>query len=589
MSVVEPRRIVVRPSSSAVHAAALARGYTPLQASIIARRLPDSMAESFENVVRPSLRQLDPPDLLPDIDIAARRIAQAVICQEPILICVDHDADGLSSLMVIYGALADVMRVDPARIHCYSSHRMREGYGVSDGVVDRILADGHATGVMVTADQGSQDEPRIARLAAAGIQTVVTDHHGIDGAGPPSAVACVNPCRDDSQFPDKCIAGCHVAWLVMAHVRRELIRCGHLTENAPKLGFLLPFVALGTTADCVSFARSRNNRLIVQHGLHLINTRPDPCWAAMSQVRGVTGPITSETLGWSFGPMVNAGGRLDDALPGFYLFRAGTLDEALVYAEKLHASNNERRSIEGKMRDVALDEAVRQVAAGARGVCVWLEEGHSGIHGVVASRLTAAVGRPAMCISPKQGEHGVVTASARGVPGFHVRDAFAWIDTQAPGILLKYGGHEGAGGLTSLEEHIPRIQALWAQVALEQGVEVGPQIQTDGSLPGPPSLSTLAELAVLEPYGREFDAPVFSQDATLVSHRRVGEEGKHLQVQLQINGETIKGIWFSPGDIGWSPRPGDQVRVVFTLSANTYRGRTSCEVQVQHMEQAGPV
>lgn len=586
MSAFEAMRVVERPVAESVRRAALDRGYTQLQASVVARRLPDDMADSFEQVVRPSLSSLDPPDLLPDIEIASRRIAQAVICEEDVIIVVDHDCDGISSLMVIYGALIDAMGVDPARIHCYSSHRLNEGYGVSDGVVDRILADGHSQGLLITADQGSADEPRIARLAAAGIQTVVTDHHGIDGAGPPSALACVNPCRADSEFPDKFVAGCHVAWLVMAQTRRALIQCGHLTSNAPKLGFLLPFSALGTTADCVSFARSRNNRLIVQHGLHLINTRPDPCWQALAKVKGISGPVTSETLGWIWGPSINAGGRLDDAMPGFYLFRSSTLDEAMVYAEKLHAANIERRGIEQKMRDVALMEAEKQVKAGARGISVWMKDGHSGIHGVVASRLASATGRPALCISPKQGEKGIVTASARACPGFHVRNAFAWIDAEAPGMLKAWGGHEGAGGMRADESDIERLQQLWNQAAMNQVLEVGPQLLTDGPLPGPPTLSTLAELAVLEPYGREFDAPVFAQEAWLISHRRVGEDGKHLQVELQINGESIKGIWFSAGELAWKPMPGDCVTVVFTLSDNTYKGRTTVQALIQHMDRA---
>lgn len=583
VSVAEQVRVEERTHSQQVFDAAIGHGYSELQANIIARRLPEQFASDLQRYVRPEMRDLDPPDLLPDIERAVQRIGQAVICGEPIALAVDHDADGVTSAVVIYGALVDAMGVDPAQIHCYSSHRLREGYGLSDALVDRMLADGFNRGLVITADQGSADEPRIARLREAGIETVVTDHHGIEGAGPPSAVACVNSCREDSHFPDKFIAGCHVAWLVMAQLRRRLVECGHLAASAPKLGFLLPFVALGTTADCVSFARSRNNRLIVQRGLHLINTQPDPCWQALAQVKGVSGPVTAETMGFMYGPMVNAGGRLDDALPGFKMFRAATVDEAIQYAQLLNKANESRKGIEREMRVEAALQAADQVQAGADGICVWMSGGHSGVHGIVASRLTQTFGRPVLCLSPKQGEPGVVTGSARSVPGFNVREAFVAIDAQAPGLLLKFGGHEGAGGLTLSEADIPKLQELWAAVAGSAGVTFGPRVITDGPLPAAPSLELLSQLSVLEPYGREFDAPVFSQRGKLISIRRVGEDGKHMQVQLEILGRTVKGIWFSVPDLDWEPAGGMAVQAVFTLDANTFRGKTTVQLMIQHM------
>lgn len=580
----ERMRIVQREPAEAVLQAALRHGYTPLQASVIARRLPEACADDIQRYVRPEIRDLDSPDLLPDIEPAAVRIARAVICEEPLILCVDHDADGVTSLAVLYGALVDAMGVDPANVHCYSSHRLREGYGISDGVVDRIIGDGHSSGVLISADQGSGDEARVARLRVAGIETVVTDHHGIEGTGPASAVACVNPCREDSLFPDKFIAGCHVAWLVMAQVRRKLIECGHLPETTPKLGFLLPFVALGTCADCVSFARSRNNRLIVQRGLHLINTQPDPCWEALANVKSISGPITTESLGYLVAPIINAGGRLDDALPGFKLLRAPTLEEALQYAELLNQANESRKAIEREMRDTAQTEARRQVEAGGRGLCIWMPGGHSGVHGIVASRITEAYGRPTLCLSPKLGEPGIVTGSARSVPGFDVREAFAAIDAQAPGMLLKWGGHQGAGGLTLKEEDIERMRGLWDAAVAASDARIGPEVLTDGPLPSPPRLELLSELAALAPYGREFDAPVFDQEVWLTSCRRVGEGGKHLQLSLDVNGEVVKGIWFSVPDLDWDPVPGDLLRAVFTLDANTFRGTTTVQLIVRHAE-----
>lgn len=586
MTAVENMRVNVRPRNDKVHNAAILAGYSPLQASIIAGRLEEHCAADIQRYVRPTLRDLDPPDLLPDIDVAGKRIAKAVILNEPILICVDHDADGISSAAVVYGALVDAFGVDPTLVHPYSSHRLNEGYGISDGLVDRMLADGHRSGLLISADQGSGDELRIARLKSAGIDSVVTDHHGIEGKGPESAVACVNPCRSDSVFPDRFIAGCHVAWLVMAHVRRLLVSCGHLPDEAPKLGFLLGAVALGTTADCVSFARSRNNRLIVQRGLHLMNTAPDPCWTALSEAKGLCGPITSETLGWIFGPAVNSGGRLDDAIPGFKLMRSVTVAEATRYAELLFSANEKRKSIEQGMREQATLAAESQVGFGRKGLCIWMDDGHSGIHGITAGRIAQQYGRPTLCLSPKRGEPGVATGSARTIPGFNVRQAFLTIAERAPGMLIKHGGHEGAGGLTLLTTDIARIESLWDAAVSEQGVHVGPVLETDGALPAPPSLALLTEINALAPYGREFDSPVFSQRVRLLTARRVGDEGKHLSVQLDVGGVPTKGIWFSFPEQFAAVQPGSLVDAVFTLESNTYRGNTTVQLMLKHMIEA---
>jgi len=576
--------IKIRPRSAVVEEAAQSLEYTPLQSRIISGRLAEQQAVSLQRQIRPQMSELDGPDSLPDIGKAVERLTRAVVDRQPILVCTDHDADGVSGHCVVRTALMDNFAHPPELTHSFISHRMKEGYGISEGVVDRILAAGHDRGVLLSVDQGSSDEPRIARLADAGIDTVVTDHHGVEGSGPPSAYACVNPVREDSRFPDKFVAGCHVAWLTMAAVRRELIRIGRLPDDTPHLHDTLPFVALGTTADCVSFSRSRNNRLIVQRGLHRINHRPDPCWQALREIRKLDGPMTSSTLGFLAGPMVNAQGRVDEAMVGVRFLLSVSLAEARKYAGLLNAANEERKEIQEAMRLLAMDEASRQVARGAAGLAVWLEAGHSGVHGVVASRLVEAFGRPTMCISPKQGKPGIVTASARAVPGFHVRNAFAFIDESYPGALLAWGGHEGAGGLTAREADIPAIQALWDQAVIDSGVDVGPVLMTDGPLPGPPDFAMITEIECLQPYGREFDAPVFSQEMKLVEARPVGQGNKHVKLTVELAGRLIDGIWFNVPSIPWSIEPGMRVRGVFELDTNTFRGETKLQLLIRHIE-----
>lgn len=574
--------IRVRPRSVAVERTALEHGYTPLQAQILAGRLADHQAGHLQRQIRPQITDLDPPDQLPDIDKAAERIARAVIKREPILVCTDHDCDGVSSHQIMRGALMDYFGHPAELTHSFISHRMKEGYGISEGVVSRIAAADHRDSLLVSADQGSSDEPRIAKLKTLGIETIVTDHHGVEGRGPPSAYAVVNPCRDDSVFPDKFIAGCHVAWLTMAATRRELIRKGHLSAECPHLSEFFATLALGTTADCVSFSRSRNNRLLVQKGLYQINSNPSPAWQAWREVYGKDEPFTTQTLGFFCGPQVNARGRLDEAMLGVKFLRSSTLEQARRMVAQLKEANEERKAIERELKEEAMEIARGQIVRGAQGLAIWLKEGMAGVHGIVASRLTEAFGRPTLCISPKLGHPGLVSASARTIPGFHVRDAFAWIDVQAPGMLIAWGGHEGAGGLTLREDDIPTLQALWNQAVEEHGIEVGPYVLTDGPLPRAPDFTLLTELAALEPYGREFDTPRFAQDARLISAAAVGE-GKHLKLMLDLIGRQVAGIWFNTPALSWVPEPGLPVRAAFELGTNTYRGTTTLQAQVSHL------
>lgn len=571
-----------RPRSVHVEAAASALGYTPLQAQLLAGRLADHQAAHLQRQVRPQMADLDPPDALPDIDKAAARIADAVVHGEPIIPVSDHDCDGVTAHHVMRGALIDHFGHPSDRVHSFISHRMKEGYGVSEGVVTRIAAAGHREGVLISADCGSSDESRIAHLRALGIDTVVTDHHGIEGAGPPSAYAVVNPCREDSSFPDRYIAGCHVAWLTMAATRRELIRRGHLSAEAPHLQEFFPTLALGTTADCVSFARSRNNRLIVQRGLYEINHRPPPAWQAWRELHGKDEPFTSQTLGFFCGPQVNARGRLDEAMLGVKFLRSGSLEQARAMVRQLQEANEERKVIERELKDVALHLAAAQVANGAQGLAIWLKDGASSVHGIVASRLVEAYGRPTLCISPKFGQPGMVTASARSIPGFHVRDAFAWIDAQMPGLLANWGGHEGAGGLGLSEQDVPILQALWDQAVVNAGLELGPYVLTDGALPRAPDMALLTEISTLEPFGREFEPPLFAQGATLVDAKPVGE-GKHLKLTLDVLGRTLPAIWFNVPTLDWRPEYGMPVEAVFQLDTNTFRGETKLQAVVRHI------
>ena len=581
----EPVRIVDRQVSASVRGAALAAGYSPLQARVIAGRLGDENAQNLAALLRPKLGGLTPPDSLPDIDKAADAVAKAIVDGTPLIPISDFDCDGASGHAVLRIALRDYFGVPERQIHSYIGHRLREGYGVTESLSDRIIGQGPSPALAITVDHGSTDHDRIAKLRTNGILTVVTDHHGVPDTGPPpEAVACVNPVRSDSQFPDPFIAGVHVTWLVCCAVRQRLIDIGHLPRNAPKLGALLDLVALGTMADCVDLARSPNNRMVLSRGLELMNA-PDarPAWRALYEVTRCSGTITASTIGFQFGPAVNAGGRLDCALGSVDLLMSRDDLEALRMARVLVEQNAQRKIVQAQMLRRAIPMAERELDAGRLAITVLDPEGHPGVHGICAARLVEAFGCPVAYFSPKQ-DSGYVTASLRTVPGFHVRDALKEIASIYPADFVAWGGHAGAGGVTLKREAVSRFALCLSDIAARvlSGRARGPEIFTDGELLEAPSLDVCGEIAALEPFGRQWESPVF-RGAGRVRQLQVMGDGTHLRLGLEIDNRLFEAVWFGAIRDGKCPvEAGQRIKCAYELEANSFRSRTRLQLRIRH-------
>lgn len=586
-------RILQREQHPDVHQAAVEAGYSPLQARILAGRLKGWVGDSIRDHVSPSLSQLDPPDLLPDIATAAARIARAIIEGEHLISASDHDCDGSNSNSIIYTALTDFFNVPKERVHVFLSHRLKEGYGISDTLTDRMLeqlASIPRPAVLVTSDQGSTDEARFKRIKAEGIDIIVTDHHGVPESGPPpSALACVNPNRADSQFPDRAIAGCHVAWLTMCAVRRVLIACQYLPNNAPSLAPLLCWASLGTSADCVSMATSRNNRAILRYGMWLMNNRPRECWKSLAVVSGINGQIKDMDLSHLFGPRINASGRIDDAKISLQFLVEQDPLLSIEMAQQLNTLNTERKQIQKQLVTEGLDSADEQANAGEPAIVVFYPEGHTGVHGITASRYVEAFGRPVVCFSPKHGQPDIISGSFRSIPGVHIRQALQWVSTAHPDLLLTWGGHEGAAGATIRAPDLEAFtDAFRAAVALQKDpATMGPLIYSDGPLEGPPTLDDIADIEAIGPYGRDFDPPSFDGRFNVSEVRAVGD-GRHLKLVLADDaGQAYQAIWFGARESSEEPMPlrlGQRITVIYQIKENTFRGRTTIDLQIRHVE-----
>lgn len=579
-------KIKTRTPDPAREQAAIDQGLHPLLARILASRPHPDNTELLE-MLAPKLSCLESPLNMADMQVASSRLATAIINREVIGIETDHDCDGQTSHAVLFYNLIHKFNHPQDLLRSYIGHRLTEGYGLSSKVAERILGDQPRPTLVITADNGSADEPRIAQLAAAGIDVIVTDHHQLPIAGPPkSAIACLNPTRTDCNYSDPYIAGCMVAWLLMAATRMELIKRGFLSESAPKLTDSLDFVAVGTVADCVSMARSQNNRAIVTYGLKLINSGIKPCWRAIKPL--VKGQISAEDLGFKVGPLLNSDGRLASAFGSVSFLLAEDEVTAQQWVAYLQEQNTVRKSIQGSVTAQGMLQAAQQTQDGLFGLCIFLPDGHAGVHGISASRIKDSFGRPTVFLAPKVGEEQVLTGSIRGIEGFHVGNAIQWIIKRQPGLLIAGGGHAGAGGVTVAREDYAQFAKLFEQAVREQLVSsaLGPVIWTDGELPIESlSVEMLAYLTKLEPFGREFEAPVFQLRGVLNNLRVIGD-GTHARVELMLGQKCVSGVWFGfrqHADVPLPVQVGDQVDCVFALQANDFGGVKRCELQVKYM------
>lgn len=409
----EPK-VVRRKINQEVKKEAISLGSSDLQANIIAsRKIPKNT--TVNGIINPSLSHIPDYSLLLDIDKAADKISDAIIGGETIGLLCDFDVDGISSTAVLSKSLVDFFNVHPVKIKYFISNRMTEGYGFSDKVLDRVLNidKNDIPTLLITADQGSADGDRvksyIEEMKSRDIDAsvIVTDHHEIPSSGgPKSAYAFVNPQQKGDKFPDKTICGCTVALLVMVATRVALINKNYLDDDAPKLSQLLAYSTAATIADCVSMA-SETNRAIVKYGLHEINQEKIPAWKIMKQaiIKNENQPVLADTIAFGLGPRINACSRTGgDGLNGVRFYLSETDISAQRYLNLLDYNNEERKIIEKKLVDESIIKASDMVLQGKKSLVIFLQNGHHGIHGIVASRIVEKFGRPTICLSPKSTE-----------------------------------------------------------------------------------------------------------------------------------------------------------------------------------------
>ncbi len=510
-----------------------------------------------------SLKGLLPPDTLKDISDAADIVCTAIEAEAAILVIGDFDADGATSCALLVSALR---AMGAGSVNYLVPDRFRFGYGLSPEIVQ--VAAEFGPELLITVDNGIASIEGVALANSLGIEVIITDHH-LPGRELPAAAAIVNPNQPGCSFASKNLAGVGVAFYLLSAVRSELrTRDWFSDRSEPNLADWLDLVALGTVADVVQL--DQNNRRLVQEGLRRIRAgRARPGLNALIEIAGLDRSVlVTRDLAFSVAPRLNAAGRLQDMSLGIECLMASD-DRALELADQLDALNRERQEIEANMRDQAMELLKELSLEGkkAAGLCIYRDNWHEGVVGIIASRIKERAFRPVIAFAPVAG--GELKGSGRSVAGFHLRDALDAIATKHPGLLLRFGGHAMAAGLSLKETDFERFsRAFDAEVTGTLGdANLEQVVTTDGALDEVIELQTARLLESAAPWGQGLPEPEFDDDFEVLEQRLVG--GRHLKLLLQpAQGLPVDAICFNhPGLL-----ESRHIHCAYRIEVNRFRG-----------------
>lgn len=527
------------------------------------------------------LKQLHRPELLQNIEQALTVLCDCYQRQGRIMVVGDFDADGATSTALAVGALR---AFGYKAVDYLIPDRFTQGYGLSLAVAENVIAQG--ADLVLTVDNGISSFDGIARLKAEGIQVVVTDHH-LPADSLPDADAMVNPNLSDCRFPSKSLAGVGVIFYVMAALRTRLQKLGLLAENAPNLTESLDLVALGTVADVVPL--DHNNRILVHQGLGRINVglcRPG-IKALIEVAKREIGTLRTADLGFAIAPRLNAAGRLENMSLGVELLLCQEMSLARTLALELDNLNQMRKEFEQEMKTEALAICAKlpdlNDSDKAAGIVLYQPDWHQGVIGILASRIKDQFHRPVIAFAQENEESALIKGSARSISGLHIRDLLERINIRYPNLLIKFGGHAMAAGLTIEQASLERFRQAFNEVIEETADSSSLQgvIYTDGELGAQDfNLQTAELLAQAGPWGQNFPEPSFEGEFQILQQRLLA--GKHLKLLVQnAHGMMLDAIWFNV-DLRYFPDFSiKNARLVYRLDINEYRGNRNIQLQIE--------
>lgn len=556
-----------RPTHPTIANQLSAAGLHPLLAHLFAARQLTDIQQTNSR-----WNALLSPYSLHDIKKGTQLLADAIEEQWRIVIVADYDCDGATACAIGMRALTEM----GADVDFFVPNRFETGYGLSPEVIELLIQ--HPNGkpdLIVTVDNGIASVEGVALANQLGIQVLITDHH-LPGDSLPQAAAIINPSHPNCSFPSKHLAGVGVIFYLMLALRAELRERGAFgLEDQPRLDQLADILALGTVADVVKL--DTNNRLLVAQGLKQIRQgKAHPGIQALFTVAGRQAEQANAfDLGFAIGPRVNAAGRLDDMSIGIRCLCTDDPLEAMELAQELDKINQTRRQIETHMHQSAL-ESVNQLMQldPQASICVYQEDWHQGVVGLVASRLKERYWRPTIAFASS--DSGELKGSGRSIPDVHLRDVLDLVSKQYPGLILKFGGHAMAAGLTIAAHALDQFTHAFNQavIAFTGKDHFDPVIEHDGSLSINFMDVTTADLLAQQVWGAGFPAPTFVDEFKVV-HQRVLKD-KHLKLRVEREGQIFDAIWFNQNE------PLDEnIQIAYRLDINHWNGQSQVQLMVE--------
>lgn len=555
-------RIVQRTVPAEAQQLLQTAGVTPLMARLLAARGIAEVAQLSAN-----LANLLPPHTLTNNQAMAKLLADAIAANKKLLVIGDYDADGATATAVAvkglrkFGAIVDFL----------VPNRFEYGYGLTPEIV--ALAAIQKPDLIITVDNGIASVEGVAAANQLGIQVLITDHH-LPGQHTPESACIINPNQHGCDFASKHLAGVGVIFYGLLCLRAELRERGAFTDKPePNLTELLDLVALGTVADLVKL--DDNNRLLVEQGLRRI--RAGACCQGILALLRVSGRqyqnINAQDLGFYVGPRLNAAGRLDDMTLGIKCLLTESEVEATRIAQQLQDLNLQRRGIEADMQDsanISLDDID---VASRYSISIYQPEWHQGVIGILASRIKERYHRPVIAFADA-GE-GLVKGSGRSINGLHLRDALDLLSKHQPDLIIKFGGHAMAAGLTIRQVDFERfnhgfeavVKTLITEADLESVLEV------DGSLQIDEMSFAMATVLESQVWGQGFAPPVFYDEFEVLNQRLVGE--KHLKLSLKKAAVVVDAIYFNRTELLNSP-----IHAAYQLQTNSYNGSQKVQLNL---------
>lgn len=545
------------------------------------RGFPEPLARALaaRHVTSPSDLDYEFKEMLSPWDLkncreAGEAIADAIWKQKKIVIIGDYDCDGATAVSV---GILGLQALGAFNVSYLIPDRDKDGYGLSPQLVDRAAAAGAE--LIITVDNGISSVAAVEHAKTLGIEAVVTDHH-LPGDEIPDTLV-VNPNQRGDTFPSKSLAGVGVIFYVLIAVRSALRAKGaYPNGKQPNLQHLIDLVALGTVADVVPL--DRNNRILVSKGLDSIRAgKMQPGVSALLSVAGKNAHrISANDLGYILGPRINAAGRLDSINKGVECLTSYDYNTALFYAKELDQINAERRNREVSMQSDAILSLQTISVDDSNSIVLKGDGWHAGIIGLVASRIKEQTYRPVIAFAPSEenGEH-VLKGSGRSIPGIHLRDALDRVSKLSPGLILKFGGHAMAAGLTIRKDAFDEFKELFARAVkeLSDPEMFERNIVTDGELRASDFNIELVEAIRKHVWGQAFPEPLFANQFKVLSQRVLKDQ--HLKLSLEVDGREIQAIWFRH-----KRELPPTVRLAYKLDINDFRGRQSVQLIIEGME-----